>query len=286
MIRSKAAKSCGIPANKGLQSPSPAWTHPRRLAHTNRPTPRSALDAKFSVQYCLARALVDGQALLSHFDDGAYVDPQVARVMSRIEAAPHPQMSPSSTAHFGAEVTVTTTDGRRLAKAVDIALGRTSENPLPPSVLEAKYRDCAGRALTADAVSRSLDLLANLENVDRVAALGDILATGCASASDSRRAGCPGAGKLALGNAAAQGLVSLRRLEEIDHLAQLGHGLVDAGHVLEGDVEVFLGVELGPAAAEGQREPPPDIQRTVSSKTNPQPDGQHEHESVTRANAP
>ena len=84
--------------------------------------------------------------------------------MARIEAAPHPQMSPSSTAHFGAEVTVTTTDGRRLAKAVDIALGRTSENPLPPAVLEAKYRDCAGRALTADAVNRSLDLLADMEN--------------------------------------------------------------------------------------------------------------------------
>ncbi len=33
------------------------WTHPRRLAHTNRPDPRSALDAKFSVQYCVARAL-------------------------------------------------------------------------------------------------------------------------------------------------------------------------------------------------------------------------------------
>ena len=36
----------------------------------------------------------------------------------------------------------------------------------------------------------------------------------------------------ALGDAAAQGLVLLRRLEEIDDLAQLGHRLVDAGHVL------------------------------------------------------
>jgi 2-methylcitrate dehydratase PrpD len=30
-----------------------SWTHPRRLAHTNRPDPQSGLDAKFSVQYCL-----------------------------------------------------------------------------------------------------------------------------------------------------------------------------------------------------------------------------------------
>ena len=74
---------------------------------------------------------------------------------------------------------MTTTDGRRLSKAVDSALGRTSANPLPRAVLEAKYRDCAGRVLVPDAVARSLDLLANLETLDRVVTLGDILAAGC-----------------------------------------------------------------------------------------------------------
>jgi hypothetical protein len=88
-------------------------------------------------------------------------------------------MSLASSAHLGAEVTVTTTDGRRLTKAVDIAVGRTSEDPVPPAVLEAKYRDCAGRALTLDAVSRSLDLLAGLEALDRVSTLTDVLAAGC-----------------------------------------------------------------------------------------------------------
>jgi 2-methylcitrate dehydratase PrpD len=157
-----------------------SWTHPRRLAHTNRPTVRSALDAKFSVQYCLARALVDRQVVLSQFDDGAYLDPHVAEVMAHVEAAPHPNAA-ASTSHFGAEVTVTTTDGRRLTKAVDSALGRTSANPLSRAVLEAKYRDCAARVLDADAVSCSLELLANLEKLDRVAALGDVLAAGCIS---------------------------------------------------------------------------------------------------------
>jgi 2-methylcitrate dehydratase PrpD len=33
-----------------------AWIHERRLEHTNRPDPQSALEAKFSLQYCLARA--------------------------------------------------------------------------------------------------------------------------------------------------------------------------------------------------------------------------------------
>src|SRR6516162_4699785 len=138
------------------------------------------LDAKFSVQYCLARALVDGQVVLSHFHDDAYLDARVADVMARIEAAPHPQMLSAGTAHFGAEVTVTTTDGRRLVKVVDSALGRTSEQPLSRFALEAKYRDCAGRVLTPDAVDRSLDLVADMETLDRASVLADTLAAGCA----------------------------------------------------------------------------------------------------------
>ena len=157
-----------------------SWTHPRRLAHTNRPSPRSALDAKFSVQYCLARALIDGEVVLSQFDGDAHLDPRVAQVMARIEAAPHPRMSGASTEHFGAEVTVTTTDGRRLTNTVDHALGRTSENPMPRSALEAKYRDCAGRVLTAQAVERSLDLIADMQSLERASTLADVLAAGCA----------------------------------------------------------------------------------------------------------
>jgi 2-methylcitrate dehydratase PrpD len=157
-----------------------SWTHPRRLAHTNRPTVRSALDAKFSVQYCLARAVLDGKVVISQFEDGAYLDARVAPMMARIEAAPHPDMSLASSApHFGAEVRVTTVDGRQFVRAVAIARGRTSANPLPQALLEAKYRDCAARVLSADAVARSLALLADFETLARVSALSDVLAGGC-----------------------------------------------------------------------------------------------------------
>ena len=160
-----------------------SWTHPRRLAHTNRPTVRSALDAKFSVQYCLARALIDGEVVLSQFEEGAYLDPRVAPVMARIEAAPHPDMSLASSAHFGAEVSIMTADGRRLTKAVELALGRTSSNPLPQGRLEAKYRNCAARALTDHAVARSVELVAGFDTLDSVAILTDVLAAGCRQGS-------------------------------------------------------------------------------------------------------
>jgi 2-methylcitrate dehydratase PrpD len=142
-----------------------SWTHPRRLAHTNRPDPQSELDAKFSVQYCLARALLDRRVALEQFEGDSYRDSRVRALLPRIHAAPHPDMSMASTEHFGAEVRVTLTDGRVLTAKVARPLGRGPENPLPQELLEAKFLNCAARALPMGAAE---GLLAVLRGVDTV----------------------------------------------------------------------------------------------------------------------
>jgi 2-methylcitrate dehydratase PrpD len=155
-------------------------THQRRLRHTNRPQLRSALDAKFSVQYCLARALLDRRVVLSQFEGDAHDDPRVQALMARIEALPQPEMVPDTGEHFGADVEVFTTDGDRFAHSVRQPLGRTSANPLPQARLEAKFLDCAQRAVTRDAAEQALELLRRFDAAPRVTALSDILAAGCA----------------------------------------------------------------------------------------------------------
>lgn len=156
-----------------------AWTHPRRLAHTNRPHPNSPLDAKFSVQYCLARALVDGQVVLEHFEGDAYREPAVQAVLARVEAAPHPEMSMASTDHFGGEVRVHLKDGRQVSAKVDRPLGRGPEKPLPLPMLDAKFTNCAARALTTDAAARLLALLWRLDEIDDMAEMQAVLRSGC-----------------------------------------------------------------------------------------------------------
>ena len=47
-------------------------TSARGLAHTDRANPRSSLEAKFSVQYCVARALTSGKVVLDHFEGETY----------------------------------------------------------------------------------------------------------------------------------------------------------------------------------------------------------------------
>jgi 2-methylcitrate dehydratase PrpD len=140
-----------------------SWTHPRRLAHTNRPDLPNELDAKFSVQYCLARALVDGRVSLEHFE--AFREPAIRALLPRVYAAPHPEMAMASTEHFGAEVRVTLKDGRVVAAKVARPLGRGPENPLPAELLEAKFLNCAGRALGVDRADQLLEVLRRVDTV-------------------------------------------------------------------------------------------------------------------------
>ncbi len=124
-------------------------THSRRLKHTDRSDPQSALEAKFSIQYCLARALRDGEVTLDQFEGDAYLDADVRQIMDRVEVSAHHDSN-----HYSAHVAITTTDGRRFESHVEQALGRDSLHPLPDHLLKAKFESCAGRVLPAGQVAR------------------------------------------------------------------------------------------------------------------------------------
>ncbi|HTE13726.1 MAG TPA: MmgE/PrpD family protein, partial [Burkholderiales bacterium] len=56
-------------------------THSSALAHTDRPDPKTALDAKFSVQYCVARALMHGAVTFDHFAESALIQPELRALL-------------------------------------------------------------------------------------------------------------------------------------------------------------------------------------------------------------
>ena len=150
-----------MPADKIVRIDS--WTHPRRLAHTNRPDPKSGLDAKFSVQYCLARAALQGEIRLEDFEGNAYDDPEIRTLMARVHAAAHPSAAEGNEMALGAEVRVTFADGEVIAKKVGAALGRGPDNPMPKDALVTKFTNCAGRALPPASVARLRGLLDSLD---------------------------------------------------------------------------------------------------------------------------
>lgn len=159
------------------------WTHARRLEHTNRPAPKSDLDAKFSVQYCMARALLDRSITIEHFEGRAYEDPAVKTLLPRVHAAPYTTAQFPAENHFGAEVRITVRGGEVLGAKVDQPFGRTSGDPLPPALLKEKFDNCAARALPAGRIGTLYSAVQGVEKLNDVREITAIISGGSRAAA-------------------------------------------------------------------------------------------------------
>jgi 2-methylcitrate dehydratase PrpD len=151
--------------------------HGRRLRHTNTAHPKTSLQAKFSVQYAVVRALLDGAVRLKDFEGEAHLEPAVTRLLAVTEARPHPEMADDAPAQWGAEVIVTLKDGRRLARRVDNLVGRGGDNPMTADELWEKFSDCAARALPREQIAPLFERLETLDtasDVNQVTQLAEV----------------------------------------------------------------------------------------------------------------
>ena len=148
-------------------------THPRRLRHTNTPHPTSVLQAKFSVQYAVARALLDGAVRLKDFEDGAYAHPDIQKLLAITTAAPFGEANAPDGEIWDAEIAVILNNDKRLVNRVNNMVGRSGDNAMSVSELRDKFSDCAGRILTVDQCDQAFHQMSNLESLPR---LGDLTA--------------------------------------------------------------------------------------------------------------
>ena len=121
---------------------------PLRMPHTDRAVLAEALSGKFSLQYVVARALIDGNVRLEHFAGDAHRDPEVLALMERVTVVGTPGEGTNS---FAATVTVTTTAGRVERAASDPVLAGVAHHARPPQLMD-KFADCAAQALPAEQV--------------------------------------------------------------------------------------------------------------------------------------
>jgi 2-methylcitrate dehydratase PrpD len=146
--------------------------HARRLPHTDNPDPRTPLAAKFSMQYCVARALADRSVKLSDFEGDAPFDPRVRALMQRLDARPHPDMPED----WGTEVIVETTDGAQFASRLDDYPSRgPAGNPMTRAELWTKFADCAERSLPHAALPAVFDTLLAIASLASVHDLTSLL---------------------------------------------------------------------------------------------------------------
>ncbi len=140
--------------------------HQRRFRHTNTAFPQSVLQAKFSQQYAVARALLDGAVRLKDFENDAFLQPDVVRLLEKVAVVPFGEPGAPEGGTWDAEVAVTLTDGRKLSKRIENMVGRSGDNAMTRDELFAKFEDCAARVIPESAVGSAFDALMALESVD------------------------------------------------------------------------------------------------------------------------
>jgi 2-methylcitrate dehydratase PrpD len=142
------------------------------------PDPPNYFASKYSLPHVAACLVVRGSAGYASVDDSALVDPAIAALRHRVHIAEDPTMNSSVPAQKPARVTVTLKDGRQAMRACDSPRGDCL-NPYDPSEIRQKFRELAGRALTAqglDEVERAVD---GLEHWTSAIELTDLLRRHC-----------------------------------------------------------------------------------------------------------
>ena len=143
---------------------------PNLLIHSR---PGTALEGKFSLEFCIAVTLIDGEASLKQFTDEKVMDSTVQELVKKVKYVHPPEMK-SGLTNLGGELVIRLKDGGTFSRKVDIARGNP-ENPLTQDELINKYRDCVRHSLSPGDIDKSLEMLLNLESIADVAELMDIL---------------------------------------------------------------------------------------------------------------
>lgn len=134
------------------------------------PRPGTALEGKFSLEYCLAAAILDQQVGIAQFTDAMVQRPEAQAVLRRVTRHLHPlsaQQAGSNGEELPVIVTVILGDGRKYSQQVGVPKGHP-EHPLSEAELHAKFRECANLVLSSERSERALEALMRLETLDTI----------------------------------------------------------------------------------------------------------------------
>lgn len=128
------------------------------LIHSN---PENALQAKFSIEFCVAAVLRERTPGVREFTDEYVASSETRRAIEKVSAAFEPRIFGAEYAGYGARVDLKTATGERYVEAVEHTPG-SPNNPLSERRLSKKFFACAETVLdrsTAETVAASVEAL-------------------------------------------------------------------------------------------------------------------------------
>lgn len=137
--------------------------------------PKNPTEARFSMQFCLAVALLEGKLLPEHFTERIIENYKVKHLMSKISMYHHPDFKPLG--YRGTEnsiVEVNFKDGSKRISRVDIPRGHP-RNPMSKNELIKKYKNCTKGILTKINQSQSINTILELEYESNIVYLMNLI---------------------------------------------------------------------------------------------------------------
>jgi 2-methylcitrate dehydratase PrpD len=138
---------------------------PKILIHSN---PQTGLEGKFSMEFCMAIALLDRRVGLEQFTDEKAKDPGTVDILKRVKMIVNPDLKIGRlSASVPVNVIVRLKDGTALSRRVDRAKGNP-EIPLSRDELTEKFKDCARPLLSGEKAERIIKTINDLEHLQYI----------------------------------------------------------------------------------------------------------------------
>jgi 2-methylcitrate dehydratase PrpD len=146
---------------------------PNALIHHR---PKTGLEAKFSMEFCMAALLLYGKAGLNEFTDDVVNRPEVQRMIERVHFGVHPEAEAAGYDKMRTILEIRLRDGRSISGRADFGKGSPA-NPMTFDEVAAKFEDCAAFAKWPAAKAKGIiKTVRRLEDVPDVRALAALCA--------------------------------------------------------------------------------------------------------------
>jgi 2-methylcitrate dehydratase PrpD len=133
--------------------------------------PKTGLEAKFSMEFCMAVLLVLGKAGLNEFQDEIVIRPDLQDMLSRVEFYNNPAADAAGLDKMRSFVEVTLKDGPTYSGAGDFAKG-SPEKPMSFDDVAAKFLECADYAKLPRA--SAVAIMAKVRELEKIDGMGSL----------------------------------------------------------------------------------------------------------------
>jgi 2-methylcitrate dehydratase PrpD len=145
------------------------------------PMPKTALEGKFSIPFCMAIGVLERKAGIAQFQERKVRDRKVVELMKRVRLVVDDELEALGYDQVRSRIRIKLKDGKLIEGRYDVARGHP-EKPMNWDELSEKFYDCASLVLPRKRAEQAMGLVARIEKLPSLRPLLRVL-SGRASAS-------------------------------------------------------------------------------------------------------